>query len=113
MDTGIDKKAAKIYWSDTRTYAIHRGNMDGSGSVENIVTGLDAPWAMALILIRPDIDRNGTVDMADLAVFAAHWQNTNCNIQNNWCDGADLTGDGVVNRNDLAEFVGHWLEGLL
>lgn len=109
----LDKKAAKIYWSDTRTYAIHRGNMDGSGSVENIVTGLDAPWAMALILIRPDIDRNGTVNLVDMAVFAAHWRDTNCNIQNNWCDGADLTGDGVVNRNDLAEFVGHWLEGPL
>jgi hypothetical protein len=107
----LDKKAGKIYWSDTRTYGIHRGDMDGSGPVEDVVTGLDAPWEMALIAIRPDIDRSGVVDLADLTALAAHWRQSGCDIDNNWCDGANLTGDGTVDLNNLAELVGAWLAG--
>ena len=66
----LDKKAGRIYWTDTRTFGIHRGSMDGTGPAENVVMQLDAPWAMALIAIRPDIDRNGVVELADLAMLA-------------------------------------------
>ena len=48
----LDAAEDKIYWTDTVTSAIHRGNTDGSGSVEDLVTGLDGPWALAIVMVR-------------------------------------------------------------
>jgi len=54
-----------------------------------------------------DFDFNGSVDMLDLAMFAAHWPEISCGA----CDGADLTGDGEVGLDDLRELVANWLAG--
>jgi len=54
---------------------------------------------------KPDVH----TDFAEFAMFASRWLETGCNLQNNWCDRADLTGDGQVNLNDLREFVTNWL----
>ncbi len=48
----LDAAEDRIYWTDTVTSAIHRGNTDGSGSVEDLVTGLDGPWALAIVMVR-------------------------------------------------------------
>lgn len=47
----LDAPAGKIYWTDTVTCAVHRGNTDGSGSVEDLVTGLDDPYALAIVTV--------------------------------------------------------------
>jgi hypothetical protein len=56
-----------------------------------------------------DFNCNTKVDFADLAVFASHWQQTDCN-DTNWCSGTDLNMDGKVDRDDLLLFTGYWLE---
>jgi len=55
-----------------------------------------------------DIEPDGDVDFADFALFAGHWQDTNCGK----CGGADLTGDGIVDFKDLAELAENWLKSL-
>lgn len=55
-----------------------------------------------------DMDGNGNVDIADLALFADYWSQTDCGR----CGGADFTGDGNVDIDDLTLFVEIWLSGL-
>jgi endonuclease/exonuclease/phosphatase family metal-dependent hydrolase len=57
---------------------------------------------------RPDAH----TDFVDFAMFAAHWLETGCNLQNNWCGSADFTGDGQVDRADLCKFAEWWLAGM-
>lgn len=62
----LDAAAGKIYWTDTVTCAVHRGNMDGTGDVEDLVTGLDDPWALAIVNVTSikyvDADATGAND---------------------------------------------------
>jgi len=62
----LDANEGRIYWTDTVTSAVHRGNMDGTGSVEDLVTGLDGPWALAIVMVRHiiyvDADATGAND---------------------------------------------------
>ncbi|MHC4745536.1 MAG: hypothetical protein ACYS8Z_26780, partial [Planctomycetota bacterium] len=62
----LDPPEGKIYWTDTRTSAVHRGNMDGSGPVENLATGLNGPWALAIVMVQEikyvDADATGAND---------------------------------------------------
>lgn len=53
----------------------------------------------------PDVNADDYVNNLDLAVIAAQWQQTGCDL----CDGADLTGDGNVKIEDLLIFTEHWL----
>ncbi len=55
-----------------------------------------------------DMDGNGNVDIADLALFADYWSQTDCGR----CGGADFTGDGNVDIDDLTLFIEIWLSGL-
>jgi len=55
-----------------------------------------------------DMDGNGNVDIADLALFADYWSQTDCGL----CGGADFTGDGNVDIDDLTLFIEIWLSGL-
>jgi len=55
-----------------------------------------------------DLDGNGNMDSADLALFAAYWTQTDCGS----CGGADLTGDGNVDIDDLTLFIDIWLLSL-
>jgi len=58
--------------------------------------------------LHSDIDRNGSVDLADLRSFALHWGDSGCGA----CGGADLTCDGNVDFNDLRELLANWLAGI-
>jgi sugar lactone lactonase YvrE len=62
----LDAAEGKIYWTDTVTSAVHRANMDGNGPVENLVTGLNGPWALAIVMVRKvryaDADATGAND---------------------------------------------------
>jgi hypothetical protein len=48
-----------------------------------------------------DLDGNGIIDLADLALLISYWPQTNCGP----CDGADLTGDGNVTKDDVHRFL--------
>jgi len=56
-----------------------------------------------------DFNSDTKVDFADFAVFASHWQLTDCN-DTDWCMGTDLNTDGKVDGNDLLLFADFWLE---
>ena len=105
----LDISSGLIYWSDTRTYAIHRAPMDGSGPIEDVAVNLDAPWRLAFLEITADIDQNGRVDFVDFARLASAWHDTPCDWDNLWCHRTDLTGDGIVDLNDLVQFSELWL----
>ncbi len=105
----LDCRDGLIYWSDTRTYGIHRAPMDGSGPIENVAVGLDAPWRLAFLEITADINQDGQVDLTDFAHIAMSWQESPCDWHNLWCHRSDLSGDGVVDVNDLIQFSELWL----
>jgi hypothetical protein len=58
-----------------------------------------------------DLNKNGTVNMYDLAVLAKYWLKTNCPALN--CEGADLEPqgywDGDVDLFDLDILADNWL----
>ena len=56
-----------------------------------------------------DLDDDGVVDYNDLAIFASHWVEYNCNCQNDWCENSDFDGDGHVDLVDFAYFASLWL----
>lgn len=107
----LDIPAGLIYWSDTRTYAVHRAPMDGSGPVETIAADLDAPWRLAFLEITADINQDGYVNLVDFSHLALAWQNAPCDWSNLWCHRTDLSGNGIVDANDLFLLAEQWLEG--
>jgi hypothetical protein len=58
-----------------------------------------------------DLDHDCDVDLLDYAALGAHWMAGDCDVGNNRCSGADLSGDKVLDFNDLRAFVAHWLSG--
>ena len=50
------------------------------------------------------------VDLEDFAKFAFNWDLDNCNLDNNWCNGADLNESGDVKMDDLMEVCSLWLQ---
>jgi len=58
-----------------------------------------------------DMDQDCDVDMSDYSAWAAHWNEADCDVSNNWCDGADLGADNIVDFNDLKDLSGRWLTG--
>lgn len=58
-----------------------------------------------------DLNDSGQVNWADFSVFASHWLDSNCNVENAYCDGADLDQNGQVNWADFSIFASQWLYG--
>jgi hypothetical protein len=58
-----------------------------------------------------DMDQDCDVDLPDFSAWAANWKSDDCDITNNWCNGADLTSDHTVDSNDLRDLAGRWLTG--
>jgi hypothetical protein len=58
-----------------------------------------------------DLTGDGFVDMADFALFSPWWL-SDCDVTNNWCDGADIDWSGQSDSLDLEEFVSYWLENV-
>jgi formylglycine-generating enzyme required for sulfatase activity len=59
----------------------------------------------------PDLDGNEFVGINDFYLFIQHWMETDCNDNNNWCDGADMDHINGVNMEDFALFAQYWLTG--
>lgn len=51
---------------------------------------------------QEDINKDCTVDFADIMEIATRWVSQNCGITNNDCEDADVDGDGNVDLYDLA-----------
>jgi hypothetical protein len=62
-------------------------------------------------IIASDFDGNGKVDFSDFARLANYWMETNCDVSNNYCEGADHVRDGDVDIYDLEVLVYSWLKG--
>ena len=74
---------------------------DGSG-------GQSAYSAPAYASLRPKGDLTGDclIKLADFALFAQNWLDSDC-----WyCNGADLNNNGQVDIIDLQTLAGNWLE---
>ena len=54
-----------------------------------------------------DITRDTRVDLSDLSLLAAYWQQT-CPIMTNFCQGADINRDFIINLNDLSSLASNW-----
>ena len=52
-----------------------------------------------------DINHDGKVDVADLAIISANY-GKNCSIPD-WCSGADINKDGKVDDSDMDIFLSH------
>lgn len=56
-----------------------------------------------------DISGDQFVNMLDLVILGQNWIRSDCDFDNNLCDGIDLTGDGTVDFADLGVIAGDWL----
>ena len=106
IDIALDIAGGKMYWTDTGTEKIQCANLDGS-NVEDLVTqGLDRPTGIAIAvsslvnpttkptIVKEDVNRDGVVDVQDLAYVGLQYGKTGTNA-------ADVNGDEVVDVDDL------------
>jgi cyclophilin family peptidyl-prolyl cis-trans isomerase len=56
-----------------------------------------------------DFSTDGNVNFTDYQLFYSHWLDSDCNSQNNFCNGADLNYDTFTDAADLIIFIDHWL----
>ena len=108
----LDVAGGKMYWTDDGYYGtkkIQRANLDGS-DVEDLVTrtqGLDNSRGIVIAmssLVNPtteeptiakeDVNRDGVVDVQDLAYVGLQYGKTGTNA-------ADVNGDEIVNVDDF------------
>jgi hypothetical protein len=63
------------------------------------------------VVLTPDIDGDGSVEIDDLILLAEQWTRSDCSglPESKWCSGADLNQDGAVNLDDLATLAASWL----
>ena len=102
----LDVVGGKMYWTNFDSRKIQRANLDGS-NIEDIVTGLDRPTGIAIAvsslvnptteeptIVKEDVNRDGVVDVQDLAYVGLQYGKTGTNA-------ADVNGDKVVDVDDF------------
>jgi len=62
------------------------------------------------LLLIPDFNGDCIVNHLDFSFFAKHWLKQSCDINNQFCDNADINRDGKVDLKDLSEFADQWLK---
>ena len=110
-DIALDAASGKVYWTLGPISAdgqgkIQRANLDGT-NVETLVWGLDTPRYIALgipslqtgLVVRADVNGDGTVNILDLVFVVA-------NLDKQGENAADINADGVVNIQDLVLVAG-------
>ncbi len=118
----LDVPEGKIYWTDFGSDRIQRGNMDGSGAIETLVSGgLSLPVEISLDLTG---DKMYWTDLSTKKVQRANLdglmvEDVLTGLVNPFgisldvvtlppaCP-ADLDGDGIVSASDLAQLLGSW-----
>ncbi len=56
-----------------------------------------------------DNERAFEPDMKDFADLAAFWLQSDCSVDNDWCDFSDINQDGTANIEDMHEIAKYWL----
>ena len=93
-----------MYWTNVNVEKIQRANLDGS-NIEDLVTFPQVSGSMAAIaigifspvnptIVAEDVNRDGVVDVQDLAYVGLQYGKTGTNA-------ADVNGDEVVDVDDL------------
>ena len=59
--------------------------------------------------MKADIDMNGDVNFVDFACLANYWMDTNCDVADDYCEGADYGQDGDVDVYDMFVLAYSWL----
>jgi len=104
-DSTAQRGSTYLYWVRAAT--------SNSGDQASPYSYWGTGW-LSEVLPAGDMSGNYVVNGEDFAMFGAHWQETGCTEENDWCGGADLAPgvpDGV-NGLDLAVFADNWLGGL-
>jgi hypothetical protein len=81
---------------------------NGPNDIWAICEGVDYPKLTWQFVIG-DFDSDDDVDLADFAMLAARWLETESSF---FCGGIDLTGDDEVRMDDLGELTENWLAGI-
>jgi hypothetical protein len=61
-------------------------------------------------IVASDFDRSGRVDISDFARLATYWLESDCDVSNNFCEGADHVKDSDVDIYDLSLLAYSWLK---
>jgi hypothetical protein len=67
-------------------------------------------WTQVQLCGGADFLGDGLVGIDDLCEIVSYWLESNCNRDNNWCDGVDLNKQSPVNMLDWSIFADHWME---
>lgn len=102
-------KDVAFVWSDlpmgvTDVYV----KVDESDAIDEFDEDNNVRYARVENFVRGDFNRDGKVDLIDLARFAIHWLNADCNNPA-WCDNTDIDLNGQVDFIDWARFAGDWM----
>ena len=101
------------HWDGTRTiYWRVRFDQfnDSTGQFSQQINEIDYTVDFVTSDVPGDLDLNGLVNLVDYAGFAAHWLETDCDLGNSFCGGADINRIDDVGLDDLLILTGNWLE---
>jgi hypothetical protein len=104
------------HWDNTRTIywrvRFEQFN-ESTGNFTRTINQIDYTIDYVISDLPGDLDMNGYVDLADFAAFAAHWLQTDCDLGNSFCGGANINLIDDVDLDDLLILTGNWLEGVI
>jgi hypothetical protein len=70
--------------------------------------GYAGTYKIRMLAPTPDLNRDGCVDVSDLALAAEHWLDSGCDLSNDFCFGTDLDHNGQIDMIDFSIFAGDW-----
>jgi len=83
-------------------------SVNGTEDIWSICEGTNYPRLVWQIPAGDFVCPDGiTID--DFLFFIEHWQDDNCDLSNDYCQGTDLDFSGTVDEADLEIFLENWL----
>ncbi len=115
-DGGTGKTTAEMQMESTFTDAgwdFVGESVNGTEDIWSICEGTNYPRLLWQIPAGDFVCPDGfTID--DFLFFIEHWQDENCDLSNDYCQGTDLDFSGTVDADDLEILLENWLaEGKL
>ena len=84
------------------------GGYSQTGSV-GVTDGNEMSGGEYTVTEQSEASDDCIIDFHHFVSFSEHWDRSDCNEMNNWCDGADMDQLGEVDWYDLGYFVDEWL----